>query len=500
MSSMIPHQLHLTRKQINKMMKGGAVNIPLSQMGSDKGDTVVMLNPANAKRMLSSFKRMKGVRLALGPDELQASVMAGRGFNIGKAFKKLGKTIKKGVNKGIGEIKDFGEDFAEKAESGIKEGARETKKGFIKAGREIKRGAESKTGRKIIRGMVDITSDLVIPAVSASLGAMAGVDPEAMGELGSMGGDYLQAYARKKGYGMMNKMKKGTEEMRERMARIRAMRGSGRMKPAVMPPMDLGVPMEGKGFYKTLKKMTGINKSDVVKGAKALGREVSKNASKVVGDAVAISTGSSMAGRRVEKVINKVADTAIKTESASKTLKALGNASVKQIKRAGAELADDWVDKNLTGAERSVAQKALAGKYKNAKDLIYDYADEKTQPNPELLALGGAIYMDGPFKRMRGRPKKGTGAMMSGPFKKAMKMNLSGLELNNVSSSNTPISKFKTDSRVKPAGDLPTFSPYQGVNSPAMNPFIPKTYTQEGGMNAGYGGSGLYGPSGRGLY
>jgi hypothetical protein len=33
-----------------------------------------------------------------------------------------------------------------------------------------------------------------------------------------------------------------------------------------------------------------------------------------------------------------------------------------------------------------------------------------------------------------------------------------------------------------------------------MNPFIPKTYTQEGGMNAGYGGAGLYGPSGRGLY
>lgn len=500
---MIPHQLHLTRKQINKLMKGQGVNIPLSQMGSDKGEAVVMLNPSNAKKMLSSFKRMKGMRLALGPDELQASVMSGRGFNIGKEFKKLGKTIKKGVNRGVKEVSKLGrkglselEDFGEDAEAGLKMAGRETKKGFIRAGREIKKGAESKTGRKIIRGMVDVTSDLVIPAVSASLGAMAGVDPEAMAEMGSLGGDYLQEYARKKGYGMANKIMKGSQEMKDRMAKLRAMRGMGKMKPAVEY-----VGLQGKGFYKTLKKVTGINKSDVVKGAKALGREVASRASKAVGEAITQTTGSAMAGRRVEKVINKVADTAIKTESATKTLKALGSASKQQIKRAGAELADDWVDKNLKGADREVAQRALAGKYKNAKDLIYDYANEKSQPSPELLALGGALMSEPMImRRMRGRPKKGTGAMMSAPFKKAMKMNLNGLELNNVSSSNAPISKFTVDRRVKPASDLPTMSPYQNVSAPAMNPFIPKTYVQEGGQASGYGGAGLYGPSGRGLY
>jgi hypothetical protein len=46
-----------------------------------------------------------------------------------------------------------------------------------------------------------------------------------------------------------------------------------------------------------------------------------------------------------------------------------------------------------------------------------------------------------------------------------------------------------------------TLSPYQSITSPAMNPFIPTNYTQEGGTSSGYGGRGLYGLSnGRGLY
>jgi hypothetical protein len=38
------------------------------------------------------------------------------------------------------------------------------------------------------------------------------------------------------------------------------------------------------------------------------------------------------------------------------------------------------------------------------------------------------------------------------------------------------------------------------MDSPAMNPFIPAYYTQQGGVSCGYGGRGLYTSYGKGLY
>jgi hypothetical protein len=98
MKDLIPHQLHLTRKQINALNKGSATNVPFSHMGSGAGDIVVMLHPQNARKLLTSYKKGKGMRLKLSPDELETSMIHGSGFNIGKAFKKLGSDIKKGFN------------------------------------------------------------------------------------------------------------------------------------------------------------------------------------------------------------------------------------------------------------------------------------------------------------------------------------------------------------------------------------------------------------------
>ena len=88
---------------------------------------------------------------------------------------------------------------------------------------------------------------------------------------------------------------------------------------------------------------------------------------------------------------------------------------------------------------------------------------------------------------------KGRGAKMSEPYKQALKMNFDGLEL--------PVQVAKTkakgsvDKRVKASSDEMTLSPYQKTSSPAMNPFVPMTYAQEGGTSSGYGqvGSGLIG-------
>lgn len=102
----------------------------------------------------------------------------------------------------------------------------------------------------------------------------------------------------------------------------------------------------------------------------------------------------------------------------------------------------------------------------------------------------------------RGRPRKvggELGAVMSAPYKNAMRLNFGGLTRASVVS-NAPLTSFnQVNPKVKPSSTEMTLSPYQSINSPAMNPFIPAYYTQQGGTSSGYGGKGLY-LSGKGLY
>jgi hypothetical protein len=139
-------------------------------------------------------------------------------------------------------------------------------------------------------------------------------------------------------------------------------------------------------------------------------------------------------------------------------------------------------------------------------------------------------HISGLINKKRGKGTKvekavvGKGVQLSKPMKKAMMNNFS-VEMPTVALKAE--SKGKVDSRVKPSSDLMTLSPYQLTTSPAMNPFVPTTYFQEGGQSSGYGeakppiikgsgvrrrrskmgmglyGAGLYAPSehmGRGMY
>jgi hypothetical protein len=96
-------------------------------------------------------------------------------------------------------------------------------------------------------------------------------------------------------------------------------------------------------------------------------------------------------------------------------------------------------------------------------------------------------------KRGRGRPRKmGKGAVSSKPFKKAMKHNFDGLQVENFAD-NKPASSYKINQKINSSSNEMTLSPYARLDSPAMNPFIPSSYIQEGGTQSGYGGRGLYG-------
>ena len=81
-------QLSISPAQMTKIRKGMPIQISHGSMGN--GDVVVSLHPENAKKMMSAFKRGKGLRIQMDEDEVRASGIFG-------SLKKLGKKVEKGV-------------------------------------------------------------------------------------------------------------------------------------------------------------------------------------------------------------------------------------------------------------------------------------------------------------------------------------------------------------------------------------------------------------------
>ena len=81
-------QLSISPAQMTKIRKGMPIQISHGSMGN--GDVVVSLHPENAKKMMSAFKRGKGLRIQMDEDEVRASGLLG-------SLKKLGKKVEKGV-------------------------------------------------------------------------------------------------------------------------------------------------------------------------------------------------------------------------------------------------------------------------------------------------------------------------------------------------------------------------------------------------------------------
>ena len=81
-------QLSISPAQLSKIKRGLPIQISHGSMGN--GDVVVSLHPENAKKMMSAFKRGKGLRIQMNVDEVRASGLLG-------SLKKLGKKVEKGV-------------------------------------------------------------------------------------------------------------------------------------------------------------------------------------------------------------------------------------------------------------------------------------------------------------------------------------------------------------------------------------------------------------------
>jgi hypothetical protein len=93
----VPHQLNLNKAQITKIKKGLPIQIKFNDMGSDKGEIVIGLKEGNAKKLYSAFKKGKGCRICMDEEELDYSMKEGSGFfdSVKKGVSSAGKAISK---------------------------------------------------------------------------------------------------------------------------------------------------------------------------------------------------------------------------------------------------------------------------------------------------------------------------------------------------------------------------------------------------------------------
>jgi hypothetical protein len=413
----IPHQLGLSAHQPVVLLRGGAVLVPHGSMGADKGEFVMMLQPQNARKLLTAYKKGKGIKIKMTPDEIRETLKSGRGFMdyAKKAYTKgkqllssaldnplLKEAGKKGlkmgaealgsaiggyfgnaeVGKNIGKtIGEAGANALEKRDVNVAKyelASKAKEAGLDYARKEGRRRIAQHVDDDLYRGLAQHGLNVADKKISATTG---------------------EQDLRRLGYGMKRpKLVKGSQEAKDYMASIRAKKGKG-----------IG--------------------DDILGGLKKVGRY-----------AIPATTG---------------------------TLGGLAGGVA-------------------TGGNPVGAIVGSAGGSYGGQKLV------------DLLGIEGAG-----MRRGRGRPRKvgKGGATQSKAFQQTLRNNFGGLQLRSEVLSNAPLSSFnQVNSIVRPSSDAMTLSPYARMDSPAMNPFIPAYYTQQGGNSCGYGGKGLYTSAGKGLY
>ena len=315
LGDLIPHQLKLTPSQAKKLLSGVATKLAHSSLGADKGDQVIHLLDDNASKMIKAYSAGRGLTLTMRQPEIHKTILHGQGIDINKIL-------------------------------------------------------NSPVGKKLTDKAIDVAIDRML---GGKAGVLDGINKVLASPVVQKLGDKALDKAIDRAFSG-GRVMKGSEEAREKMAKLRAMRkGAGHYENLVK--VQQGLRTIGKPFERTV----GVNPADI---------------GEPIGEAI------------------------------------------------GAEL----------------------------------------------------------YKAVYGHPRGygvGKGVKQSKAYKTAMKSQV-GFVPDVPTSKSEPVSKFSVDKRVKPSGDQMTLSPYQAPSAPAMNPFVPKHYTQEGGTQSGYGGRGLY--AGKGLF
>jgi hypothetical protein len=481
----IPHQLHLTKAQKINLIKGKPVNVSHSNMGSGAGNVVITLTPTNARKMMTAYKNGKGVRLSMSQPEILGTYKHGKGFfdDVGDFF-----------------TRDIPTFFTQTAPRFI---IRDAVPAAIGGLTGIAAG---------VAGMNPVLGAVAGAAAgsAAKLGADALADSVGLGLYGisASGGHGLYGVqGARGGKGKLSithggGIKKGSAEMKAKMAKLRAMR-KGNKGEGFLDDLKAGADKAGDFFKEGAKKAI-----DLVGGEKAA-KELGVKAGKMVLEPLA-----NVIGAAVEKKFGKSSGEAVKLamkKAGSYGLDKLdeydlSEESAAAIKQEAKDLVIDEVKEaidNLKPEIRSVALEAMmsGGSKKEMlkkgaaklKDKAKDYAMEQLKkPYQKKGKKAVAVAEEDLADELLPNPIGGEGVRQSKIFRRVMKDTYNAPVIASAGR-NAPVANFRPNPRVMPSSNLMTLSPFQTPTAPAMNPFTPSTYAQEGGQGSGYGGIRLQG-------
>jgi hypothetical protein len=491
--SFIPHQLHITTDKAKKIMKGLPVIIPHSHMGSGVGHHIIMLKPQNARKLLTSYKKGKGMKMHLTPHEIHHTIHHGRGFfDIAKKIYHGAKeTVKSALKNPV--INDMASDAVHYGSDAVGT-AVGTFFGNPMAGLAVgellgRAGEHAIKSQKVDTGTRDntVSGTLKGQAKELAFDAIHNKIDELPKEYRDVAKKALQGSfdisEAKKAYDNTHggsglygggKLKKGSKEAKAFMASIRKKKKGGDIN---WDPLHVGDKLRDAG-NQIKDTFTDVG-NKIVQGVNDVGHAV-------VGGVDHL--GNDIKGA-VSPVITSVKDIVHYPDllNAVKNNPKLINDMMTDLKTVG-----HYVIPATLGALGGMAGTELGGPLGGiAGSSAGSYAG--TQINKKLGIDDNTTFAGMGIKRSRGRPKKGMGiASESMVFKRALRNNFNGLTLANYQVNNAPIRDFHTNPHVKPSSLEMTLSPYQSNSSPAMNPFVPTNYAQMGGTSCGYGGKGLH--------
>ena len=417
-------QIRISPAQLSKIKKGMPIQIKHDSMGS--GDFVIAVHPENAKKMMSAYKRGKGLRIQMDEDEVRASGLLDGIKRLGKKIEKgvvnAGNTVAKPTKKVISQIPKPIRDVLQQEAQGLVNTTGSTlgmmvgqATGDDELGEMISQGI-SDTGNELLSGKRLSLGSKILPIAKKSVNMVVDniEDPQYRA--------VVKEIVKKSGAGLYGKTGQG---LRGQGLSGSGLSGSGMRKryPAVMRPdfdeEDMGqmrilpergrnvikpyprrMPRFEKGSQEAKDYMSSIRNNKEGSGFfKKIGKSLKKEANKV--------------GRDIEKGANK-----------GKTAlfgKRIGDEAAFVLPIAGTVLG---------GTAGS-----LAG-------------------GPFGSALGGAA--GGAAGKALGDDIKKRGYGMKG-------------------------GKGRRNSMVRPASDVPTFSPYATLYSAQNHPFTPRSSFQNGG-------------------
>ena len=410
-------QLSISPAQMTKIRKGLPIQISHGSMGN--GDVVISLHPDKAKKMMSAFKRGKGLRIQMDEDEVRASGLLG-------SLKKLGKKVEKGVVDAGNKIAKPAKKVISQIPKPIRDVLKDEAQGIVNTtgstlgtmiatatgddelGEMVKQGI-SDTGNEFLSGERLSLGSKILPIAKKSVNTVVDQieDPQYRA--------VAKQIVKKSGAGLYGKAGSGLTG--------RGLSGSGMRNRRGMPHLD----EEGMGQMRILPER---------------GRNV-------------IQPYPPRRIPRFEKGSQEAKDFMASIRNNKQGSGFFSNIG-KQIKKGAKETGRDF----QRGAK--VGKKALFGKR---------IGDEAAFVLPIAgTVMGGAAgsFVGGPFGSALGGAAGGAGGKAL-----ADQINKRGYGMKG--------GKGRRNSMVRPASDMPTFSPYATLYSAQNHPFTPRSSFQNGG-------------------